>query len=625
MKLKKLSNVFITFFIAVCESVTAYNIPYLTDLIFIDPKYEDFFEKFFTKPRRGIKIIKKQNQPPDSASFQEKKKAREDKQNLKTTNNSSTKKVISDADKVKDSNKKVTLQKKNDKNVKPKSVEKTPKDVSRIKENEEKKVTTKIDQNKTACDKNNSEIYDIRLLFDSKYSDFKEAFTERFKNTDDIWLVLGNRGGIDYYKERFSSHWIYWDFNTSDETLGISGNFLDIKNWHYLSQVFPKKVSYIAVDQNELIRHKRKNAIIKAAGALLRKGGVFCLEDIYTLEENKFENFSKEDFDELSKDYKIKFAMWDGFVASLPYTCYTGSNKRTGLYSGLEMMILKLASASFPERKKLLQYISLKLNGLISQLSEKEISFIVKDVISSEILCSFVKNYKGLVEEKKLVEKDVEKHKTEIKDLKADTENYSNLINFNKKMKSNLNKLNQGVKMIQKGADFFTGEKHTGGTGAISKLSNFFSREKELKKLEQQITANKEKLAAKKRSLEELETQLKLLKQNLEQTEKDLLKLYNGIFDRFEENKFFKPYVKYRKKSINDIVEENEEITNYFLSTFDEYTSKISKIEKIAKELENAWSPHVILNSLTDKEVIERNSKCTYEENLRVLIVLVKK
>ena len=46
----------------------------------------------------------------------------------------------------------------------------------------------------------------VQATYSERYDNFDEAFLQRFKGQNDIWLVLGNRGVTNYYRERFSKN-----------------------------------------------------------------------------------------------------------------------------------------------------------------------------------------------------------------------------------------------------------------------------------------------------------------------------------------------------------------------------------------------------------------------------------
>ena len=100
---------------------------------------------------------------------------------------------------------------------------------------------------------------DIQVTFNEQYENFDKAFSEQFKDKNDIWLVLGNRGTTNYYRERFSKNWIFWDDCSVSDGIGISGNFLDPKNWKQVSKLLPRAVNYIAVDFNDLLNDPKRN------------------------------------------------------------------------------------------------------------------------------------------------------------------------------------------------------------------------------------------------------------------------------------------------------------------------------------------------------------------------------
>lgn len=358
-------------------------------------------------------------------------------------------------------------------------------------------------------------------------------------------MVLGNRGAKNYYQERFSSHWVFWDFNTYNDNLGISGNYFNPENWEEVAKIFPEKFNYIATDFNVLTKRENRNEIIEQATKVLCKGGALCLEDDFMNKTGKFKNFTEEDFKEFSKNYDVKFAFWDGYIASLPYTNYQSQNRRADWYKGIELMLLRLAVANSRDRKQLLPYITSDLDSSIFFIDEKLISRMIKDITGSSILNKMLNDYIRFDEERKLVEEVIIQEKKEMELLEKDIKNFSKMSDFSKKVKDSFSKVNKGLRVIRRGAAYVTGSQGDGEAGVMSKVSKFFSREKRTQELDDMIARKKEMYGNKEKSREELKTQLGLLAQSMEQITADIIQHNAEIFETFKKDKFLKHYMHY--------------------------------------------------------------------------------
>ena len=297
----------------------------------------------------------------------------------------------------------------------------------------------------------------IQAAYDEQYKSFSNAFSRWFEDKDDIWLVLGNRGAKNYYRERFSKNWIFWDYYSSSDSIGISGDFLDPKNWKQVSKMLPKKVNYIAVDFNDLVDCSKRNEIIKASKNILNSDGIFCVEDEYDNRKKRFKHFSDEDFDELSQDFDIEYAYWDGYISALPYSSYQSANRRSDIYKGLETMILRLASADGREKKKMLPYITSDLYSRSSSINKNKdlIKKLVRNIVDSTQLRQLIRKYEDTLKEETVVNEAIEKKKREIEDLKKDIDNYTKMVGFTNDLSNKFGDLSKNINAISKGTFSF--------------------------------------------------------------------------------------------------------------------------------------------------------------------------
>lgn len=483
---------------------------------------------------------------------------------------------------------------------------------------------------------------DIHLVFPSKYSDFSKAFLDLFQNKSDIWLILGNRGVKNLYRERFSSHWFYWDLAVSDKVLGISGDACVSDNWETAYKYFPKKINYIAVDFNGLINHRKRNNILKAASKVLSEGGIFCLEDDFLPGIGRLKHFSDKDLSELSEIFDVKFTYCDGFVSSLPYTCDISMNKRNDLYKGLEKMVLRLAAANDAEKRQLIPHISDKLIKITQNLSEDFIAGLVESVVHSSFLDRMIIEYLSLQEQSNAYKAELEKEVENLDKLKPAIEGYQKLQELSSKTKGQLKNLaEQATKTLNKFKRIAFGSKSTsekkqeekksaGGIfSSFSKLNNDEEDENESKKKDENkdmLTVLKEKLAEldqTKLNIMSLESKIQVTNVNLSILKDKILKYVDRVFEQFAQDKFLKCYVKYQKKDLNQIIANSDEINQKFMADYDTETWRLSQMEIIAKELENSWSPKVILTSLVTLD--ELKSQEDAPSTQRILVILVNK
>lgn len=481
---------------------------------------------------------------------------------------------------------------------------------------------------------------DIHLVFPPEYADFSEAFSSLFQNESDIWLILGNRGAKNLYRERFSSHWFYWDLMVSEKVLGVSGDACVLDNWEAVYKYFPKKIKYIAVDFNGLINHRKRNDILKAASKVLSKGGIFCLEDDFLSGINRLKHFSDKDLEELSKTFDIKFTYCDGFISSLPYTCDTSMNGRNNLYKGLERMVLRLAAANDEEKKQLMPYISNKLIKITKNLSREFIADLVNSILHSSLLDKLITEYQSLLEQKKAYSDNLSKEVEKLNKLQPEIENYQKLQELSDKTRGKLKHLaDQASQTLSKFKSIAFGskavsektqkKKKSGGMfSSFSPLGGENDDDNSKKKDEgkDMLTVLNEKLAELdqvKLNIASLESKVQVTNVNLEALKKQILEYEDQVFKQFAKDKFLNRYGKYQKKDLDRIIESSAEINQKFMIDYDSNSWWLSKMEIIAKELENSWSPEVILTNLVTLDELKALGNAPSVQ--RVLVILVNK
>ena len=465
-------------------------------------------------------------------------------------------------------------------------------------------------------------ISDVQVTFNEQYKSFDKAFSDQFKNKKDIWLVLGNRGATNYYRERFSKNWIFWDSCSSSDSLGISGNFLDPKNWKRVSALLPKKVNYIAVDFNDLLSYPKRNNVIKAAKDVLNSEGIFCIEDIYDNRKKQFQHFTDKDFEQLSEDFEIEYVYWDGYISSLPYTSDQSANKKTDMFKGLEMMILRLAAANSKEKKKILPYITPSLYRRSFLIGEDLIKKLIRDIADSIQLKRLIRNYEEDLEKEKHIAEIIEKEKKEIESLKKDVDNFSKIVSFSGNVGKKFESLTKNINVLNKGADYLT----TVRRSVINKLSKVVNKSSDDSKgLKEQLEEKKSQLADREKNLAMLQNQLDLIKNYIKDSTDKILKHNNEVFSGFKRDKYLKSYVAYKKEKLEDIISDSKNTDNDFWAEYDSFWNSISDTEILATELEKSWSPDILIQNIVSLETIKSDAEQKISDTSRIMILFIKK
>lgn len=461
---------------------------------------------------------------------------------------------------------------------------------------------------------------DVQITFNAQYENFDKAFFEQFKDKNDIWLVLGNRGTTNYYRERFSKNWIFWDDCSFSNGIGISGNFLDPKNWKQVSELLPRAVNYIAVDFNDLVSDPKRNKIINAAKNILNSGGIFCMEDVYDNRKKQFQHFTDKDFQQLSKNFDIKYAYWDGYISALPYTSDQSVNEKSDMFKGLEMMILRLSAANFGDKKRVLPNITLGLcirSFLIGRDTKKKL---VRDVVDSAWLRQVIQTYENDSDREKQTEEFVEKEKQEIEALKKDIENFTKLI----KLSGVAKKISDdGSKTIDAILNRIQPKEDSSVTNEVSETMKKSSDESE--DLQKQLEEKKNQLAAGERRLAVLQSQLEMIKNYVKDSTEKILKHNNEVFSRFEKDKYLRSYVSYKREQLEDIISDSKDSDNEFWKEYDGFFNSISNIEILATALEKIWSPDILIQNTISLERIKSDAEQKVSDTSKIVIMFIKK
>lgn len=467
---------------------------------------------------------------------------------------------------------------------------------------------------------------EIQATYGEQYKSFDNAFSKWFEDKDDIWLVLGNRGTKNYYRERFSKNWIFWDYYSSSDSIGISGDFLDPNNWKQVSKMLPKKINYIAVDFNDLVDYSKRNSIIKASKDILGTDGIFCIEDEYDNRKKQFKHFSDEDLNKLSQDFDIEYAYWDGYISALPYSSSQSANKKSNIYKGLETMILRLASADAREKKKLLPYITSDLYSRSFSIKKDLIKKLVRNVVDSSQLRQLIRKYEDALEEETRTNELIDGKKKDISDIKKDIENYTKITNFSGDLANKFGNLSKNINALTKGADYLNDTKQKKNFSFMSKISKFLNKNNDnTKSLQEKLSEKKNKLVELERDLAVLQRQLSMVKTDIKDISDKILKYNEEIFAKFERDKYLKPYVEYKKTELKDIISDSKDADKDFWDEYDSFWSSISETEILAKELEKSWSPDVIVQNLVPIEKIKSDAEKNISNTSRILILFIKK
>lgn len=466
----------------------------------------------------------------------------------------------------------------------------------------------------------------VQATYSERYDNFDEAFLQRFKGQNDIWLVLGNRGVTNYYRERFSKNWIFWDYHSSSDSVGISGDFLNPKNWKQVSKMLPRKVDYIAVDFNDLVSCSKRNQIIQASKDVLKADGMFCIEDDYDNRKKQFKHFTEEDLDQLSQDFYIEYAYWDGYISALPYTSDQSANKKTDMYKGLEMMILRLASANAEEKKRILPYITPNLLVRSFLIKKPLTKRLVRDIIDSSQLRQLIRRYEDALKEEEKVAQFVEKEQKEIESIKKDIENYTKMLNLSGSISKGFQALSKNINAFYKGVSNFAESRRKRQFSAMDKVTKFMNENSGSSKgFQEQLDEAKGKFSDHEIILAGYQGQLKMVKEEVKDLTAKIIKYNDEIFDQFERDKYLRPYVAYKKTELSEIIEDSKDADEDFWDEFDSFWSSISETEVLAKELEKSWSPDIIIQNLVPIEKIRSDAEQKISDTSRILILFTKK
>ncbi len=466
-----------------------------------------------------------------------------------------------------------------------------------------------------------SSVYNIS----SNHSEnFVKEFSRRFGDKDEVWLVLGNRGITNYYIERFSKNWIFWADHLSPDNIGISGSFLDLENWNRVSKILPKKVKYIAADFNELVNYSKRNYVIESAKNVLETKGIFCIEDVYNNVDGRFEHFTNEDFQMLSQNFDIKFAVCDGYISALPYTSTQSSNKRSDMYSGLETMILRLSSAKEEEKRRLLPYITKALYSRSSSIDKKLIKKLVRNVVTSPRLIRLIRKYEKFVEESSKVTLGIQEEEKAIGSLKEEISKFEKIKSTLDSTSDKLSSFSKNVGAIARGIGVLSGDKQKPTFSFLNTLSNVFGKESAAD-IEKKLKEDYFKLSSHEANLADLRNLLELVRKDEEYVKSEIFKCYEEGYEKFEREELLKPYLEYKKKELADIIKDSKEADDEFWKEYDSSSRKISETEFLSKELEKSWSPDILIQNEVPIDHIKSEDRRNMSDKSRVVIMFVKK
>ena len=463
-------------------------------------------------------------------------------------------------------------------------------------------------------------VYDISS---EQSESFVKEFSKRFNDKNDAWLVLGNRGITNYYVDRFSKNWFFWADHLSADSIGVSGSFLDLENWNHVSKILPKKVKYIAVDFNELVDYPKRNDIIESAKDILEDDGIFCIEDVYNNVESKFEHFTDEDFEELSQNFDIKFAVSDGYVSALPYTSTQSHNKRLDMYNGLETMILRLASAEKDKKKEILPHITKTLYSRSSSIDKKLIKELVRSVVTSPRLIRLIRKYENFVAESNQIAANIEKEEKEIESIKSEIGKFEKFENAIDSTSNTLTSISKNVNTIAKGVNALTGNKRKSGFSFFNNLSNIFGKESSAD-IQKKLKESRDKLNSHEANVAELKNLLELSKKDEDNVKNEILKCYEEGYEKFGRDELLKPYLEYKKTELDDIIKDSKEADREFWINYNSSNGTISEVELLSKELERSWSPEVLVQNEVSLEHIQSENRRNLSEKSRIVIIFVK-
>lgn len=485
---------------------------------------------------------------------------------------------------------------------------------------------------------------DVFFTYSDNYDSFSKAFDDRFDSSDDVWMVLGNRGTTDYYRERFSKNWIYWDDHSSSDNLGITGDYLNTENWVEISKNLPKKVSYIATDFNDLVNNSKRNKVIIASKHILKQGGIFCIEDEFDNNKKKFDHFSEEDLANLGKEFKIRYAYWDGYISALPYTCDQSVNKKTDMYKGLETMILRLAAAEVIEKRKLLPHITPRLYLCSLRIKKSMIAKLIRDIINSNYLTQMVRRYELAHRDQEDLNARVGNVNAEIDVIKKEISKLEKIIKFSKnisnrvnKFSNRLNRFSSKMGTLSKSASILAGRSNLLGepepearNSLMSRFSNAVNKkDSNGNNAEEQLKIKQKELEDKQKELEELNFDLNGLSIEIKNIEERIMRYNDACFVKFEKDKYLKKFLSYKKTKLGQIISDNKKSNIEFWDNYDSkaffHIESISDTEIIARELEKSWSPDVITQNTVSLEDIKANKIKNMGEKTKVILLFEKR
>ncbi len=463
-------------------------------------------------------------------------------------------------------------------------------------------------------------VYDISS---EQSENFVKEFSRRFNDKNDAWLVLGNRGVTNYYVERFSKNWFFWADHLSADSIGVSGSFLDLENWNRVSKILPKKIKYIAADFNELVDYPKRNDIIESAKNILETDGMFCIEDVYNNKTGRFDHFTDEDFQMLSQNFDIKYAVCDGYVSALPYTSDQSSNKRLDMYKGLETMILRLASAEKDEKKKILPCITKALYSRSSSIDKKLTKKLVRNVVTTPRLVRLIRKYENFIDESNNIKEYIAKEEKEIETLKSEISKFEKVENMIGAASDGLSSISKNVGNATKNLGLLIGGKGRLNFSFLNNLSKVFGKESS-EDIQKKLKEDHNKLSYHEGNVLELKTQLKLVKKGSDEVREEILKCNEENYEKFERDELLKPYLEYKKTELNDIIKDSKEASSEFWKEYDSSGGTISEIEFLSKELEKSWSPDVIVQNEVSIDYIQSEDRQNMADSSRIVIMFVK-
>jgi len=444
-----------------------------------------------------------------------------------------------------------------------------------------------------------------------KFSDFDQEFNKQF-NQIPIWLVLANDGEYNPHIERFKAdNWLFWGNPVQEKILGISGNYFSTDTWKQLEKRLSKKISYIAADFNELVSHKHRNEILKAASNVLDKDGIFCLEDTFDTKSRTLTHFSKTDLEHLSDTYDIKFAIYDGFVASLPYVSNLSNNQKKRLFEGLERCILKLSACPKGERHLLGLNLSTDQLNSFPILTNDEIIFIISDLINNKEFSETVAEYQNKIKIIEETENDIKKTEKELEAIQNDLKNLNQIkLKYKKAKKTLTSTKNKALSLIKR--------------IKLQTNKNDYDDESLLNSKIEEKSLQKEKSDIK---LSDQRFKLSTLKLELQELESRITSRQEEVFAQFSNDRYLINYTKYKKNKIEDIIKSNfEKSPSIKEAAQDEAVSSLQKrIEKLANTLRNAWSPQLVKNQSIDFGQLNSFSSSSIQGSPRILVILIKK